>query len=197
MATTDTFNRADETPMAGNWSVVEEQGFYGFDIYSNAARPSYDNAHSVMFYNAVSFSDDQYSIIPAEADVYCGMVVRAATHQCYISAVSISGGVQHYIVDTVRGWLANGWSGYSFTESGGVGKKLRMRAVGDSIYTDWYNGSEWAVIAGPDVDASPYTGGSPGIYGYLLSVAYDWWEGGDLTAPSIPVYPLPSSRPSY
>ncbi len=55
---TDNFNRANENPLAGNWSTLT--GMAGFKIVSNVVGPINDG-QSFTRWNANSFNNDQYS----------------------------------------------------------------------------------------------------------------------------------------
>jgi hypothetical protein len=178
---TDDFNRANQSPLAGNWTIVQ-QGVANFALTSNAivlAAGTGSATDVYARYNPWASSDDQYSQADttsggAGAGAGAGVVVRMAT----------SGAITMYrlVVDNAGNYVLTrriadaGTLLRTGTLTYAAGTKLGLSIIGATLKI-WYGG----VQVGADiVDGSPLASGQPGI-GYssdTTTITLDNWDAG-------------------
>lgn len=170
---TDSFNRPDQSPIGGNWSV--EQG--SIELFSNQYK-SGTPSPSVARWNADTFDSNQYAqaqITAGAQSWFAGVAVRiaggAATYYC---AITGSGGVLYLIRynsgnPTTLGAIAQGPAVIRLEVTGSSSVDLTVKADGITVLT--YS----------DTSASRITSGSAGIATEgLVGASGDDWQGGNL-----------------
>lgn len=172
--TTDNFNRADETPLAGNWTRVPgETGT--INLSGNAVTPNSINFDTAYYYNAGSFGNDQYSQIKvtvsgAAAGAGLGVIVRASTSvDTYYRCVLDGAGNIEFgsVVASTFTFIA----GRTVTYSAGAILKLDVTGT---TFTITYNGTQ----AGATITDSSISTGKPGIAysSVVTSASGDDWQ---------------------
>lgn len=181
----DDFNRANETPLAGNWATVTSES--AFNLASNVAVPSNDANDCGARYSGRVWADDQSSsavlISPnAGADVGTGLCVRVASgvrtyYRCVISAAGATD-------CTLRRFIAGASTQLvQFTTPFASGDRVTFRVSGPAsaaFLEVLVNG----VGVGTFTDNSSLQSGSPGI-SYSSNQAgnsINDWEGGEFVA---------------
>jgi len=180
----DDFNRANQIPIAGNWTNGTSTAVR-MQILSNTAQPEFFNSQDAdCFYSAWVSGDNQFSqvevtVTGTSAGAGLGPVVRrittAGTKTYYRLVVDASGNydLQKFIAGANTA-LRSGTVSYI------AGQKLGLSATGGATTTlkIWYNN----VQIGTDVtdSSSPLLTGDPGI-GYssiVTSASGDNWNAG-------------------
>ena len=181
---TDDFNRANETPMAGNWTQIEA---HEWNLTSNVATPAFVSLDTASYWNATTFPNDQYS--QAKITVtgtggggaglglgvrMSGTVGNATYYRLVIDHASSNNIELSRIVGGAftQLWLRT----QAFTN----GDTLRLEVSGSTL-TAKLNGT---AIGTTYTDASPIASGRAGIAFSSSETAatLDDWEGGDLAA---------------
>jgi hypothetical protein len=177
----DNFNRANETPISGNWST---NGSLGVNLSNNyvISDPA-DYRTMLSYWSANTFSDDQYSQVKI-----VGSVVASAYY--YGPSVRISGAQSFYLAQIRRDYedltivkyinntpteLATVANTFSANDS------IRIEVVGDSI-TVYVNTSKKIGVRDADISS-----GFSGVYfrgGYRDTL--DDWRGGDVGSSCTP-----------
>lgn len=183
---TDNFNRANESPMAGNWTNVQGE----FDLVSNAAQPQSLAVDSGARYNAITWPDDHYSQAKLTINntggggVGIGLLVRCSTSAVtfYRLAIDHAGASNMEIGRTVASAFtslsvqtAGAWTDgdtWKFTASGtGATVTLQVYKNGVQVGTDV-----------TDSSANRLLTGQGGIFysSAATSASLDDWDGGSL-----------------
>jgi hypothetical protein len=173
----DNFTRANETPLAGNWTAVTGDGL--IDLVSNQLRVSVGGLHSCAYWNADVFNADHYSQMTLVTDslTTIGVAVRcqSADRTYYYWARS---GTQ----DTFKLWRCvnnvRDQIGSSYTITQAANDVLQLQIAGGML-TPYHNGVAQAV----QFDSS-ITGGSAGVYFYAAATYGDNWSGDNSTPSS-------------
>lgn len=182
---TDDFNRADENPLAGNWSGPTTSLY---KIVSNqlVGQNSGDD-DNYQYWNADVFPDDQFSQIQlvTYAGPSPGVTVRGSgatrnyyAYQTYAGPTSeifkyVSGGYTVLVQASVA------WN---------VGEYVKLVAEGTTLtcYLDANNPPATQIL---QVTDTTFTGGVPGIYNYFGNAnVLDNWSGGDLVSAGTSVF---------
>jgi hypothetical protein len=178
---TDDFNRANESPLAGNWTRVQ-QGAANFSLTTNAVVLTAGSGSATDVYaryNPWASGDDQYSQADttsggAGAGTGAGVVVRMATSGAITMYRLVVSNAGNY--ELTRRIADAGTSLRTGTLSYVAGTKLGLSIIGSTLKI-WYGG----VQVGADiVDGTPLASGQPGI-GYssdTTSITIDNWEAG-------------------
>ena len=165
----DNFNRADTSPIGGNWSTVA--GLASTALVSNASTASSNASDSVSYWNAETFPNNQYSkatiaVIVGSADI--GITARCATN--FYLSIARSTGTQLYKY-TGGGFSTLAFYTHAAYENGDV---IGIECEGTTIRS-LKNG----ISQGSTTD-SAVTSGAPGVYHWLSTASLDNWEGGSL-----------------
>jgi hypothetical protein len=172
---TDNFNRADENPMSGSWSSLNDVAAESrLQIVSNHVENT-GWGHAFSLYSSASFSNDQYSKVAV------------------LLPYNNNGGgpcVRMSFADRT-GYAMPAWNGNaSITRMGGggfvawivsepynaqAGDVMELRAVGNWLY-GYVNGN--LIVSASDVE---YTTGSAGMFIYSAGMQFDNWEGGSMS----------------
>jgi hypothetical protein len=167
---TDDFDRANETPLAGNWTAVNGT----LHLISNNVQGGSEGSVNVSYYNALTPANDQYSAAVVAANGGAGnqgVTVRTSTSAASWYVFEADNGV-------FRIWKYVAGAFTQLTSSSGsisVADVVRIEASGSSI-SGLRNGS---TIHGPVTDTS-HASGRVGIYSSLAANKWASWEGGDL-----------------
>lgn len=179
---TDNFNRANETPLAGNWTDIS-QPFHQFNLVTNSVTCSAFDNDCESIYNAGSFGADQYSEAALSVtgtpggDQGAGVTVRsvgpAATRTEYRLIVDHAASNNVTLSKFISGAKT---ALTTFTSAFTNGDVWRLEVSGSNI-TIKRNGSTVSTVTDSSV-----TTGQPGItYSSTVSGAtIDDWAGGDL-----------------
>jgi len=170
MAPADNFNRADETPLGGNWSTHAGVG-NGCGLFSNQVIGN-NAGLACSFWNATTFPDNQYSQIVVVGTGSVGPAVRIRTsvqYDAYVVYMPVSGTVTIYRIQ--NGTLTSlSTPNFAFA----AGDVIRLTVVG-TLLTVYKNG----VSQGSVTDTVLATG-SAGVFGDSASVVADNWSGGSI-----------------
>jgi len=181
---TDNFNRANETPMAGNWSTVTGEG--AFNLSSNAAIPNSLGSDCATRYSGRAWTDDQSSVAKITAGndgatTGTGVLVRAASgaRTYYGVMISTSAGANNVLFRRVAGAFTQ--LGVAFNSGGAAwvnGDELELQVEGPSTaanLTVYKNGTSIFT----HTDNSSISSGSPGLVYSSTSARsiVDDWEG--------------------
>lgn len=195
---TDNFNRANETPIAGNWTT----GFSGWAsarLLSNTFAGPAADADSAAYYNAFTPQADQFCEVEVGAgnggDGDGGPCVRmdTASMSCYM-LITRNGNWQLYLVNPTFTVVQ------AFTESGAdpaIGDKVLLSIAGSSLRS-YVRGGQLA--ESPTTDATISAARRIGIGAFPAAQRYDNWRGGDgdgLLVAHVPppvLLPAPSQR---
>jgi hypothetical protein len=169
----DNFNRANENPLAGNWTTAP--GASAMQLFSNQVTGS-TGANCTSFWNADTFGNDQYSqVTPVDNTNFgAGLAVRVRTttqYDCYILFLNASGSVQIYKIIAGSVTLL---SSPNFAYA--AGDVIKLEAVGTTL-TAYKNG---VAQANPATD-SALTAGAAGLFANNFNLFLDDWEGGNVT----------------
>jgi hypothetical protein len=160
----DAFTRADENPLAGNWTTIT--GETALKIVSNQVVPSNDALDCSARVNSVSFSADHYaSAILSTASTGGsgagpGLAVRVAsgarTYYRFIADHDLTNNCQ------IIRFLAGSTPLVTFTQAWTNGDRWELRVVGPAnaaVLTMYLNGS----LVQTYTDNSSLASGSPGM----------------------------------
>jgi len=165
----DNFNRADASPIGGNWSTVA--GLASTALVSNASTASSNLSDSVSYWNAETFPVNQYSkakiaVIVGSADI--GITARCATN-FYLSISRVTG--SDILKYTGGGFSLLASITHAVYANGDV---IGIECEGTTIRS-LKNG----ISQGSTTD-SAVTSGAPGVYHWFTAARLDDWEGGSL-----------------
>lgn len=168
----DNFTRNNENPIGGNWTKCPGSN-HDFQILSNKLTGANFNNDAVIYWNAATGANDQFSEITvfAAGGTFYGPSVRTATssYQCY--GADAPGELIFKIVGTTFTSLASG-----STNATTAGDVLRVEAEGSTIR--WVkNGTTYRTVTD-----TTYTSGRWGVYQYSFDSSFSLWTGGDITA---------------
>jgi len=173
----DNFNRANENPIAGNWTSGTST-FTDLQIVSNAVRGVTASGDGSAFYNAITWPNDQYSevkIASLAAAPDGGPAVRlsAADKTGYVFSVDTNGTEYHLVK-----FVAGVWTDLSAAQSRTfiVGDIVRIEARGSSI-SEFHNNVQIFSLADASIAA-----GNAGLFIFdnSASFIFDDWAGGAL-----------------
>jgi hypothetical protein len=178
---TDDFNRANESPLAGPWTRVQ-QGVANFSLTSNAVVLTAGSGSATDVYaryNIWAGGNDQYSQADitsggAGAGAGAGVVVRMATDGTITMYRLVVDNAGNYALTRRNSDVGTSLRTGTLTYSAGT--KLGLSIIGSTLKI-WYAG----VQVGADiVDGTPLASGQPGI-GYssdTTSITIDNWDAG-------------------
>jgi hypothetical protein len=179
---TDTFARADQNPIAGNWTSVPSVGFIiqPVQIISARAVEASSSYYAMAFWSANAFPADQYSEMSFAtfgAGSYDGPAVRVTAggnsyHLLYHSGLL-------FLQKSTAGILAGIPGGASVPATLNLTDILRLEAVGSAL-TAKING-----VVQFSVSDSDFVSGSAGMFfaseAAGLSGQSAYWAGGDFS----------------
>ena len=180
---TDAFNRANENPIAGNWSSVAAN----LQLLDNAAQAASPNlgVNGVAFYNALTWPADQWSEVtisrvstPGDNGPAVRIASGAPTY--YYAPVFASGSLEIYRS------INHSWTQLLVAGTAAVGDRVRLEVQGTTLRV-YRNG----VLLGSVQDTQIATG-SAGMGQDGTSGAMDDWAGGGVApgpAPAPPAAP--------
>jgi hypothetical protein len=177
---TDNFNRANENPLAGNWTVSTASGDDKLQLLTNAVTYAAIGSDSEAFWTSWASGDDQYSQAEITAGSTggsgegIGVCVRrsstASTKTLYRLVIDHTG--DYELSKLVAGVFTSLRTG---TVSYVAGQKLGLSVLGTTLKI-WYNNSQ----VGSNVIDSSIASGLPGI-AYSSSdsgATLDNWDAG-------------------
>lgn len=160
---TDDFNRADVSPLGGNWEIIIADGH---KIVSNAVNAVDASGATVSAWSAThtNFTDNQLARVTLSAfgaSDFPGCAVRCLT----------TGGGQGYALrwngaELVLYKLTAGTFNYlaDWTATIGATDNFELEADGDGTSTDLIARANGVLVNTYTDSTSPHTGGQPGIY---------------------------------
>jgi len=196
---TDTFTRANETPLAGNWTTVTSET--AFNLASNAITPSNLNNDCGAYRNDITPPNDQYSQLVLTVTntggggqglgVACRIATGARTYYRVVADhASPSANVE--LGKMIAGAFTVIWS-RSATFTNGDALRLEVQGTTLRVYIA-------GVQVGADATDSAIASGRFGIsYSSVCTAATgDNWEGGDFggAATSALEWQQPISQPT-
>ena len=165
---TDNFNRANETPLAGNWTC---QPAAGVNLSTNHLTGATDIAWQGAFWNANSFNNDQWSQGTVGTIYHLqGVTVRASasTNSFYMFGSYSS---THYrLYKVTAGTAVQLGSDYGAPVANDV---IKLSVTG-TVLTPYINGTPQSTVS----DAT-FASGSAGVMLFDTSANLDDWSGGD------------------
>jgi hypothetical protein len=178
---TDNFNRANETPLGGNWTL-SGAGDNDFNLSANHIVPANTSVDSVDWYNAVVWPNNQYSkasiVAPGTSagGQGMGLCVRHATslRTYYGCVIDAAGASNVQLFKMVAGTKTVIWTRTATYSSGAI---MELQVQGTTLRVI-YNGSQ----VGADATDSAISTGNAGLYysSTDASATLDNWEGGSL-----------------
>jgi hypothetical protein len=170
----DQFNRADASPIGGNWTTISGQT--GLKIVSNEVTGITDGTSCAAYWNAETFNDDQYSKITVSgvgtnADVgACCRMSTSVQKTYYFSSPYKTGKSLYKVINGTYTVIA------AVTVSDFIaGDILGCQCTGQTLVF-LKNGT--FIASATD---SALTSGPAGISSYEQATRLDNWEAGDLT----------------
>ena len=178
---TDAFNRANENPIAGNWSSVVAN----LQLLNNAAQAASPNTgvNGVAFYNALTWPADQWSEVTISrlsstaGDNGPAVRIASGAPTYYYAAVFAGGSLEIYRS------INHSWTRLLVAGTAAVGDRVRLEAQGTTLRV-YRNG----VLLGSVQDTQIATG-SAGMGQDGTSGAMDDWAGGGLATGPAPAPP--------
>lgn len=177
---TDDFNRANQNPLAGNWTTGPSQG--DMRLVSNlAANFGDDGVDCAAYYSAISWPNDQYSKAKLATTGSAGgaagpmLTVRqsSSTNAHYRLAVDHAGANN---IDVARRVAGTYTSIATFTQAWTDGDTWEFRVQGTTLSV-WRNGTQ---VGTNQTDANIASGFAGIGYSSLdANSTIDDWEGGD------------------
>ena len=172
----DDFNRANESPIGGNWSAWT--GLGTLRLVSNEVATSGADADAGARWSGNSFGEDQFSqitITASDGTPDSGPAVRIA-----------SGALTGYFTTSHNPNLIyiHKFAAGVYTELGttagqyGIGDVVKLEAIDDEVCV-YVNVTE---VVHCETDGTPLSGGAPGIFMYDSGDRADDWSGGDVSA---------------
>jgi hypothetical protein len=184
---TDAFNRANENPIAGNWT--SGPGNFGdLQIVANVVQSVTAGVDGAAYYNAVAWPNDQWSEVQLS-----GLGVEQGGPAVRLSATAVTGYVFAVSDSGTTYFIAKGLNGNTPTLASGahgfaVGDVLRLEAQGDTLRA-YVNGTLVDSVVDADIPS-----GNAGIwiYDHAAGLTFDNWAGGGFApapAPDPPAAP--------
>lgn len=172
---TDDFNRANETPIAGNWSSAGGT-FSSLQLSSNALTHDTASVDGASYYSAIAWPDSQYAEIQLTNLTNDGgpaVRISAAAKTAYILSVLSSGGFR--IVRILAGVNLDLFaSAVGFSVGDVAGISVRPSGSG-SVITAFRNGKPLAGAYNADIAS-----GNAGAFIFSNTLVLDNWVGGSL-----------------
>ncbi|MDR3642143.1 MAG: fibronectin type III domain-containing protein [Candidatus Doudnabacteria bacterium] len=173
----DNFNRADQAPLTGNWSVVGNLG-----IVFNAAKVASGNSDAYGFWNADIFTSDQFSQATVSATTVQdnhAVAIRVASGGVK-TFYACDAGQTHQIIKFLNG---------SFTQLKAVSVTINAN---DVLRCEAQGATIRYIVNGITIDSvtdASITSGSPGLFLSTSDGAMDDWSGGDLASGPVDTSP--------
>jgi hypothetical protein len=177
----DDFNRADESPLAGNWTRV---GTNNFNLVSNRVRGTIGvaAAHAV-YWNADSFAADQWSkcqIYAGDANRTMGVAARVQDQ----SATAVNCYCLNYVSGRAKIWriidnVYNELGAYEYAYADG--DELELQCEGTAL-RGYVNGTLRI-----SVTDSTFSSGAAGLHVWGGNNFMDNWSAGNLGAGHNPI----------
>ena len=189
---TDDFNRADETPVAGNWTNVTRTNLAGNQL---VVPPGTSEAY--CYWNADTFTNDQYSQIQfTTLDGSSGLSLRGSGATLNYYGVQRYNGSSDELGIQIFKYVSGTYTPLETMEFTWTdGHYGRFTASGSTLnyYMDASNPPTTFRQTATD---TTFTSGFVGVYGWNTAATrvYDNWEGGDLATPTGRIYTVSSGR---
>lgn len=178
---TDIFNRANQSPIAGNWFSVPPVGSITgvVQISSMAATEGGSTNFALAYWNANAFPNDQYSEMSFSAfgsNSFDGPAVRSTSGgNCY-SAVYNNASTDLFIVKIAAGVASTLAGPVSVTFH--LGDKLRLEVIGTSL------NAKISGVSQLSTTDSSFVSGAAGIFfsgNGTVAGSSQYWAGGDFS----------------
>jgi hypothetical protein len=183
---TDNFNRANESPIAGNWSTVTGEGSCALD--TNQVHVSGVGTDGAIRWNADAFGNDHYSqivvtVLNTDANKCVGPIVRAqAAADTFYAARCLGPAGASAVLKLHKTVAGVGAELTSATVTINVNDTVKLEIVGNTL-TCYVNGVSRATTN----DSAIPSGGGAGILCFVDSgnntdAAVDTWQGDNSAA---------------
>ncbi|MCK9420202.1 MAG: host specificity factor TipJ family phage tail protein [Nitrospirae bacterium] len=173
----DDFNRADENPLAGNWTTAP--GAHALKIVSNQCVTTI-GVNDGAYWSGGSFFNDQFAEFTSAVTDYGSLMLRCITSGSVLNLYGLTvslNGVQ--LFKYVAGARSTIGSSISLSPPLQASDVIRFEAEGTVLRVKRNN-----IILREEIDTS-LSSGSPGVFVYIGNPAIDNWRGGNLSsAPS-------------
>lgn len=190
----DSFNRANENPLASPWVQPAGTAYVNLKLASNTVTTATPGSDAGMYHGGMSAIQDQY------CKVTIGALHTGAFDASACVRIAASGGFNAYAANYNDGTNLNVYkiTADSFALLSGsavvlnVGDIIEIRATGGAPTTLslWVNGAQ---LGSNIVDStSPFTTGRAGVHVFDSAVTVDAFEAGDF---SVPVGPTITQQP--
>lgn len=141
----DDFNRANETPLAGNWTTITGQT--AFNLATNQIAPSANGNDAGMYYNAITPTANQWASAAitspgtGASGQGTGVAIRCSTGaNTFIRCVIDAAGANNIELGALVAGVYTAAAGWPRTVTYVAGAVLKVSAVSNTI-TVTYNGS--------------------------------------------------------
>lgn len=180
---TDTFTRANETPLASPWTQLSAISGSTLNLSSNTVVPAAVGSNTHYYYSSGTFPNDQYSQATiaatgggASQSSGPGVMVRASgTNNGYIVNFNKAASNNVSLIKYVAGTPTIVWIR---TQAWTNGDTVRFEVVGTTLRV-----FRQGVQIGADATDSSLTSGRPGLTYFseagMSAISIDNWEGGD------------------
>ena len=175
----DTFNRANESPVSGNWT----QATGTTNLTSQGLLVAAGGVLSHVYWNPTSFGNDQFSQATVPPSLNSGGPCcrsDGASPVTFYAATNIL--TDEHLIKYVSGTST---LIQSVTYASGIGDVVRLEVEGSTLR---YRVNGATVPSGTATDTAIPTGGRVGLYS-VTGQTFDTWAGGDLTLPSADAAP--------
>ena len=181
----DTFTRANENPISGNWTNAGV--CTAFKIISNQLAAAGGSNENYCFWNANTFADDQYSQVQfVTLSASIGLTVRGSgASKDYYALQRYNGTVDTSGVDLLK-YVSGTYTSLSTAELTWAANDYGRLEVSGTSLAYYMDASVPPTTLRRSATDSTHTSGKPGVYGFNPGVqtAYDNWSGGDIASVS-------------
>lgn len=170
-AASDSFNRADESPLASPWATGSlHSGIY---LVSNGVKASAANTSSFSYYNSGTWDADQwaevtYTTVSTDTG---GPAVRGGSNGAHYMVTFNGGLLKVFYVDSGGGFTGIGTQPAVTVTTGDV---VRLQITGSNLEVFKNTVSQWTGTH------STLTSGNPGIFSYDGTTVMDDWNAEDV-----------------
>ena len=189
---TDAFTRADENPIAGNWTNISDMKLASNQLVANVGV-----GEKYCYWNANTFSNDQYSQVQfVSMSGSVGLVVRGSGASRDYYAVQRYNGSSDTSGIQIFKYVSTTYTALATMEFTWVANDYGRLTVSGSTLNYYMDASSPPTTFRISATDTTHTSGFVGVYGWttVAESLYDNWEGGDLATPTGRIYTVSSGR---